>query len=84
LSRTLNEIENLWLEKMRVAREQYVEAQNRVTEAERNIADIPSPDGSFAYRQARKQETQALLKYRDVLVTLKDLLVDRKEPPNEP
>ena len=76
-------LEDLWRERMQIAMNRYRIAKVACADAIAEQADSAPPDGSFAYRQALRVETAALVEYRRVLLIFTDLVANRKMPREE-
>jgi hypothetical protein len=85
-SQSLFDLKEIWKQKCAAAKLQMELAASKVQELEREwragtFSSIPVPDGSFAYRQALKAETQAVKTYRRILHIYTDLALRGIPPP---
>ena len=73
-------LEALWREHLQNARIRYRAANAAVQAARELHSHAPSPDGSFAFNQALKAESQALAELKRVLESFNDLVNHDKIP----
>jgi len=80
--RTLEEIESLWKERLQAVRERYDFAVAHLdkTLSEQKAGLLPTPDGSFAVRDARLKISRARSEYSRVLRVFADLVLYHKIP----
>ena len=83
---TRQTLEDAWKNRFHLTATRYRLAANatRVLLAEQQSELTPSPDGSFAYRQALQIERQLLQEYRRVLGIFTDLVMGRRIPEEDP
>jgi hypothetical protein len=77
-----HEIEDLWRDRVKMARCKYEDSVVEFTKilAEQKHWPLPAPDGSTAVRNARIQESAALNDYMRTLKIYTDLVVSGKIP----
>ena len=70
-------LQELWRKRLADAKVRLDFARHFVTEVKQDLQspDIPTPDGSYAYRRALRAETLALREYSRVLRIYQDLAV---------
>jgi len=76
-------LEKVWQARLRTADERLKAARSHLKDIEKQRRDrmLVSSDGDFAYRQAIRSETAALLNYSRVLRITSDLVVRGVTPP---
>lgn len=76
------ELEDIWSERVNVARRLYKIAKLEASQAAVRIrnGDLPLADGHFAFRKALRQEADALIEYQRVLKIFNALVLDGTRP----
>src|SRR4051812_4608452 len=77
------DLEDLWRERMQIARIRYRIARDACSDAMARQPDAAPPDGSFGYTQALRAANAALAEYRRLLIIFNDLVINGKMPPAE-
>ena len=79
------ELQQVWMTRLSESRKKYdlsVTRFRKVLEEQKHLG-IPAPDGSFAVRQARVQESTARNEYMRVLKIFTDLVLRGKVPDSD-
>ena len=68
-------LEDYWRDRLENAAAKYQAAKKAVAAAQEFQSQVPSPDGGFAFRQALRTETEALIEYKRAVTMFNNLIL---------